>query len=147
MEYLVAIERGDADHAFGTVVPDLPGCFSAGDTLEEALANTKEAIELQLETLLDAGDVPSEPRPALERLADPAYAGWIWAVVSIEPEALDSSSERINISMPRRVLRAIDLAADRSRKTRSGFLAEAGLALAQQRRPDAPPKSPPPVSR
>jgi predicted RNase H-like HicB family nuclease len=137
MDFLVAIERGDDEHAFGTAVPDLPGCFSAGDTFEEALANTKAAIELQIEALLDAGEVPREPRPASERLADPDYAGWIWAVVSIEPEALDDSSERINISMPRRVLRAIDKAADEARKTRSGFLAEAGLALAQHRRANA----------
>jgi len=134
MDYLVAIERGDDAHAFGTVVPDLPGCFSAGDTFEEALANTREAIEMQLETLLDAGEVPPEPKPAQERLADPDFAGWIWAVVSIEPEALDESSERINISMPRRVLRVIDKAAERARKTRSGFLAEAGLTLAQHHR-------------
>lgn len=134
MDYLVAIERGDEGHAFGTVVPDLPGCFSAGDTFEAALSNTREAIELQLEALLDAGEVPQEPKSARERIVDPEYAGWIWAVVSIEPEALDSSSERINISMPRRVLRAIDKAAGEARKTRSGFLAEAGLALAQHRR-------------
>ena len=134
MEFLVAITRGDEHHAYGTAVPDLSGCFSAGDTFEEAIANTAEAIELQIESLLDAGDVPPEPKPAQEWLADPAYSGWIWAVVSIEPEALDDTSERINISMPRRVLRAIDKAAVEAHKTRSGFLAEAGLALAQQRR-------------
>lgn len=31
MRYSVAIEPGDDRHAFGVVVPDLPGCFSAGD--------------------------------------------------------------------------------------------------------------------
>jgi hypothetical protein len=30
MKFIVAIEPGDADHSFGVVVPDLPGCFSAG---------------------------------------------------------------------------------------------------------------------
>lgn len=134
MDYLVAIARGDEGHAYGTAVPDIPGCFSAGDTFEEALANTKEAIELQLEALLDAGEPPPEPKPAQQWVADPEFAGWIWAVVSIEPEVLDETVERINISLPRRVLRIIDKAADEARKTRSGFLAEAGLALAQHRR-------------
>ncbi len=69
-------------------------------------------------------------------VSDPEYEGWIWALVSIEPEALDDAVERINISLPRRVLRAIDRAADQAHKTRSGFLAEAGLALAQHRRSD-----------
>jgi hypothetical protein len=34
MRYLVALEPGDARHAWGVTVPDLPGCFSAGDTME-----------------------------------------------------------------------------------------------------------------
>ena len=34
-------------------VPDLPGCFSAGDTLDEAMENAKEAIELWLEVAID----------------------------------------------------------------------------------------------
>ena len=46
MRYPIAIEPGNGDHAFGVVAPDLPGCFSAGDTLDEAIDNAKEAIEL-----------------------------------------------------------------------------------------------------
>ena len=59
MKYPIAIELGDDTHAFGVVVPDLPGCFSAGDTLDEAIDNAKEAIELWLETVInDNGAVP-----------------------------------------------------------------------------------------
>ena len=43
MRYPIAIELGDEAQAFGIVVPDLPGCFSAGDTLDEALNNAEEA--------------------------------------------------------------------------------------------------------
>ena len=52
MRYPIAIESGDAGHAYGVVVPDLPGCFSAGDTLDEALTNAQEAILLHIEGLL-----------------------------------------------------------------------------------------------
>ena len=55
MRYPIAIESGDSKHAYGVVVPDLPGCFSAGDTLDEALTNAREAILLHLEGLLDDG--------------------------------------------------------------------------------------------
>jgi predicted RNase H-like HicB family nuclease len=41
-------------------VPSLPGCISEGDTLEEALANIKEAIELHIESMIEDG----EPIPA-----------------------------------------------------------------------------------
>ena len=45
MHYTVILEReeGDGYHAFA---PALKGCHSQGDTLEEALENIKEAIEL-----------------------------------------------------------------------------------------------------
>jgi len=36
VRYPIAIEAGDDLKAFGVVVPDLPGCFSAGDTLDDA---------------------------------------------------------------------------------------------------------------
>jgi len=43
MLFPIATERGDDDHAYGVVVADHPGCFSADDTFEEALANVREA--------------------------------------------------------------------------------------------------------
>jgi predicted RNase H-like HicB family nuclease len=59
MRYPVAIEPGTETEAYGVVVPDLPGCFSAGDTMEEAMAKAEEAIAAWIETALDTGlDVP-----------------------------------------------------------------------------------------
>ena len=40
---------------FTVEVPDLPGCISEGDTLEEAENNIQEAIELYLEVLEERG--------------------------------------------------------------------------------------------
>jgi predicted RNase H-like HicB family nuclease len=44
-------------------VPELPGCMSQGKTIEEALANAREAVELYLET--EPGDRREPPRPTL----------------------------------------------------------------------------------
>jgi antitoxin HicB len=42
-------------------VPSLPGCISEGDTIDEALANIKEAIELYIEVLREDGkSIPDE---------------------------------------------------------------------------------------
>jgi antitoxin HicB len=48
-------------------VPSLPGCYSQGETVEEALANIKEAIELHIEDMVASGeDVPDDiPSPIL----------------------------------------------------------------------------------
>lgn len=59
MKFIVAIEPGIDTTAFGVVVPDLPGCYSAGATLDEAVDNAREAIDLWCETVIeDGGDVP-----------------------------------------------------------------------------------------
>ena len=55
MRYPVAIEPGTETEAFGVVVPDLPGCFSAGDTMEEAMTKAEEAIAAWIEIALDTG--------------------------------------------------------------------------------------------
>lgn len=68
MDFLVAVEVGDERSAYGVVVPALPGCFSAGESFEEAMAKAREAIELHIESLLDAGDViPQVDNEALIR--------------------------------------------------------------------------------
>lgn len=60
MRYLVVVEKGPT--SFGAYVPDLPGCVAAGETKAEVLALIREAIELQLEGLMDEGQ--SIPAPS-----------------------------------------------------------------------------------
>ena len=127
MRYPIAIEPGDDKHAFGVVVPDLPGCFSAGDTIDEAIDNAKEAIELWLETVIDDGGSVPHPKNISEHQANPEYKGWVWAVVTIDLAELSDKVERINITLPSRVLRRIDAAAEAAGETRSGFIAKLAL--------------------
>jgi predicted RNase H-like HicB family nuclease len=127
MRYPIAIEPGDATTAFGVVVPDLPGCFSAGDTLDEALSNASEAIALWIETVLDdGGTVPAPGRLETHR-ANPEFAGWIWALAEVDPALLSDKVERVNITLPARLLRRIDDYARAHHETRSGFLARAAM--------------------
>lgn len=128
MNYVVAIEPGDKRHAFGVVVPDLPGCFSAGDTLDEALVNVREAMELWLETVIDDGRPVPEPKSLATHQAHPGFAGWIWAVVAVDLASLSDKIERVNITLPARVLRRIDQAAKQAGESRSAYLARRALA-------------------
>lgn len=128
MNYVIAIEPGDKRHAFGVAVPDLPGCFSAGDTLDEAIVNAREAVELWLETVIDDGLPVPEPQPLSKHQANPEFAGWIWAVISVDLASLSDKVERINITLPARVLRRIDQAARQAGETRSAYLARRALA-------------------
>lgn len=50
MVFKVVLEPSD-EGGYTVLVPSLPGCISEGDTVEEAMANIREAIELYLEPL------------------------------------------------------------------------------------------------
>ena len=92
--YPVYLETDDDFASFGVVVPDLPGCVSAGDSVEEALAMAKEAIEFHLEGMVDGGEAVPNPRPVTEHLQQ--KADWfcnpgLWAVVSVNmPELAEA---------------------------------------------------------
>ena len=125
MKFVIAIEPGTETTAFGVVVPDLPGCFSAGDTLDEAMNNVREAIDLHCETLIeDGGDLPLGAGWAAHQ-ANPDFSGWIWAVVDVPVERYFGPAEKINITLPRRLLAKIDDYVRQKGGSRSGFLAEA----------------------
>ncbi len=128
MRYPVVIEPGTPSSAHGVVVPDLPGCFSAGDSLEDALVKTEEAIAAWIDAALDAGqDIPPpSPIDAL-RARHKAWRTWIWALVRVDPAVMDDTVERVNISLPRRVLHRLDVLASARGETRSGFIARMAL--------------------
>jgi predicted RNase H-like HicB family nuclease len=132
MRYPVAIEPGTDTTAFGVVVPDLPGCFSAGDTLDEALANTEEAAAGWIDAALDAGLAIPAPSSLASLRDNPDYAGWTYAVITVDPALLDDSIERVNITLPRRVLKRLDSLARAAGESRSGYIAQ--LTLEEPRR-------------
>lgn len=113
---------------FGVTVPDLPGCFSAGDTLDAALDSAAEAIDLHLEGLTGNGGAIPLPRPIAEHRANPDFADGVWAIVDVDISRFETRAEKINILLPRRLLEKIDSYAKTQGETRSTFLAEAARA-------------------
>lgn len=126
MRYPVVIHK-DKTSDYGVTVPDLPGCFSAGDTLEDALTHAVEAIECHLEGLLRDGDEIPPAQSVESHLKNKAYAGGTWALVTVDLSRLASKAKRINITLPERVLALVDEQARREGETRSGLLARAAL--------------------
>lgn len=125
MRYPIFIEPGTKNRAFGAIVPDLPGCFSAGDTLEEALVNAREAIALWLESELDNGGTVPQPQTVDSHYRN--YKGWIPSLVEVNLDEVLGESERINISLPKRVLRRLDHQAQLANESRSGYIARLAL--------------------
>ena len=128
MKYPIAIEVGGPKKSWGVVVPDLPGCFSAADSgIDEAIENAKEAIELWIEVALERGMEIPKPGLIAELQKKKEFKGWIWAVAEIDPALLSDEIERINITLPKRVLSRLDAKAKKAGETRSGFIAHLAL--------------------
>jgi predicted RNase H-like HicB family nuclease len=72
--YVAIVEEAGPERAVGVWFPDLPGCFSAGDDVEEALHNAAEAVTLYAEELAKAGRRLPDPRSIAEIRSDPAVA-------------------------------------------------------------------------
>jgi predicted RNase H-like HicB family nuclease len=75
MHYYVAIiEDPGPELAIGVWFPDLPGCFSAGDSVAEAMENAPVAIAAYAEALEKDGKSLPPPRSVVEIRHDPNFA-------------------------------------------------------------------------
>jgi predicted RNase H-like HicB family nuclease len=122
MKYAVVVHH-DEGSAYGVTVPDIPGCFSAGDTFEEALNMAQEAIHFHLEGLeVEGMDIPEAGNiEELREISD--YGDGVWGFVDVDITSYLGKTEKINVTLPSSVIKKIDA----KHKNRSKFLAEAAL--------------------
>ncbi len=126
MRYPVVIHK-DPDSDYGVIVPDLPGCFSAGETFDEALTEVVEAIECHVEGMLMDGEPIPPPQPIENHRNNPDYADGMWAVVTVDLSKLSGKTKRVNITLPERVLNLMDNYAAENGESRSGLIAQATM--------------------
>jgi predicted RNase H-like HicB family nuclease len=128
MDIPVVIHKEDGT-VYGVSIPTIPGCHSWGETINEAMKNSREAITSHIETLLELGEEVNFGSFSIEELSKNSdYAGGIWALVDVDLSKADNKPERINVSIPRFLLKKIDSYVEQRHETRSGFLARAALS-------------------
>tara|TARA_R110002020_G_C16289947_1_gene772344 strand:- start:212 stop:604 length:393 start_codon:yes stop_codon:yes gene_type:complete len=122
MRHYIGVVHQEGDSAFGVHFPDVPGCFSAADQLNDLLENASEALALHLE-----GDELPEAR-SLEAVRADAHVArdlregaFLLAVPVIR---LSGRTAKANITMDAGLLAAVDAMARQRGLTRSAFLAD-----------------------
>lgn len=123
MRQFIALIHKDADSDYGVSFPDLPGCVTAGATLDEARDMAAEALALHLEGMAEDGEAVPEPSSLEEVMANPVNRDGVAVLVAAPAPAV--KSVRINVTLPADVLEQIDRHAESEGFTRSGFLAHA----------------------
>lgn len=124
MRYPIVIHK-DLESDYGVTVPDILGCYSAGSTMDEAIAMAKEAIECHLEGLV----MDNEAIPlcsSIENLqTNTEYDKGVWVLVDVDISKLSVKSKRVNITIPEHLLNTVDQYAKQRGESRSGLLAQA----------------------
>lgn len=82
LTFPVLLHKDDGSD-YGVTVPDLPGCFSAGSTVEEALTMAQEAVALHIAGLIEDGQGIPAARPIEELRWNPDFADGFWAIVTV----------------------------------------------------------------
>lgn len=125
IHYAIAISKDDNMNNYGGIIPDVVGCYTFGDSIDELLLESKSAIESHIETTLELGlpfDFKTTPIETLKN--DPEYSEVLaWAFVAIDETAFDKQI-RFNVSWNEHLLKKVDEYIAKTHDTRSGFLAK-----------------------
>ena len=87
------------------------------------MAAVEEAAAAWMDATLDAGRAIPRPSSVQEALEKGNFAGWIVAFINVDPALLDDTIERVNITLPKRILARLDAKAREAGETRSGYIA------------------------
>jgi len=128
MSSYIALLRKESKSDFGVDFPDFPGCITAGRTLEEARTLAKEALDAHVALMIEDVDAIPEPSTLDEIVSYRENRDALPFLVDITPP--EDPAVRINITVPKRDLAAIDAAAEQANQSRSAFLVRAALAVA-----------------
>jgi predicted RNase H-like HicB family nuclease len=108
--------------SFSVVFPDLPGCTSAGDTLEHALLNAQDALQGHIDVSAEYGDAIPEATP-LARVKPSAADKKHLVMIQLVAVVMPGRAVKVMISLDGGLLSRIDSAA--GRYGRSRFIADA----------------------
>ncbi|MET3068796.1 type II toxin-antitoxin system HicB family antitoxin [Atlantibacter hermannii] len=128
MHYPAFIEI-DKDGSASGWFPDVDGCIFAGDSVEEAIADAKSAIDAHFEALVENDMAIPNAGKMQEHIAKDSatYTGGQWVLIPVNMDKFDGRAERINITLPHRLLHQIDNAVKNNPgyNSRSAFIAAA----------------------
>ena len=122
----------ETDGGYSVEIIDLPGCFTEGDNLAEAIRNAEEAILCHLDGMIADGEPVPDPDAGGRAAVEPG-ALLVGIQVDLDKLAISNKTVRLSVTIPRRALVLIDRAAKLAETSRSGFLTQAALTYIERR--------------
>ncbi|MBY4953239.1 MULTISPECIES: type II toxin-antitoxin system HicB family antitoxin [Pantoea] len=124
MRFPVYLHKTESN-TYSGFVPDVVGCFFAGETVDDALTDASAAIDSHVESSTDAGYEVPVATNIETHIEDENCQGGYWAFVDIDLSRYEGKAVKLNITLPQNLLTKIDSYVDHHREygSRSGFLA------------------------
>jgi len=125
MKTYIAYVYKDPNSSFGVSFPDLPGCYGAGETYDEAINSAKISLREYALAMADEGDDMPAPRTHGELAGDTAEAIEMRKCafcIEVPLVVTVGQKRRVNLSLDGRMLDAIDRACAAAGMNRSAFL-------------------------
>ena len=123
MRQYIALIHKDAGSDYGVSFPDIPGCITAGSTLDEARALAEEALAFHVKGLVEDGEALPEPSSLDAVMAERENRDGVAILVPLKADSV--KAVRVNVTIPEDVLDLIDRYASDHGFNRSGFLTHA----------------------
>ena len=130
MKFTIAIESGTKKLSSQTCL----GVLAPGTPSRRSFDKAREAIEAHCEVLAEEGKEIPATKPMSEWQANRDYRGWTWGVIDVPIERSFGPAEKINITVPGRLLKQIDEHVKKLGQTRCGFLTQAALDAMRRER-------------
>jgi len=128
MKYPVLIHK-EADSEYGVTLPDVPGCFTSGKSVRDALKNLQEAVACYYKD--ENVNTPPEPSNIEDLISreDLYTEGGFWLLADLDFSFLSQKIVRINVTIPEYKLAMIDRTEKKLGMSRSAFLLRAAEEL------------------
>jgi predicted RNase H-like HicB family nuclease len=121
-----AVFEETSDNGYSIFFPDVSGCISAGENLEEAIAMAKEALSLHLSEMIN----DNEDAPVVDlKNAKEAAEGCLLMMIEPNPAIISRRTKehavRVNITIPQMLLERVDRYAKEANINRSRLIVQA----------------------
>ena len=125
MKFPIYLYQADSG-SFSGFVPDITGCYFAGETIDAAIADAWNAIDAHLDYVTEKGELVPQAQSISVHMNDEDCQGGIWAYVDVDLSKYDSKAVKLNITLPQNLLVKIDTYVELHREygSRSGFFAD-----------------------
>lgn len=123
MLYPVAIKPSNGQ--FVAKLPDIPSLEITSDSMADTIAHARQAVFAHLSDCIEQDNALPQASDINTHLVDPQYAGWTWAIISVNKHSIVGEEIELTVNISQRLYNKISEHLDNSDDDLQAFLVNA----------------------